>query len=83
MQKFLEEETRTSPPTERERLLARFERVLRRMPLNTQVVNSYPLVGIDVVPALPKPSKMAQLMKLLQEANLPEEKERDRVDYWK
>ena len=38
---------------------------------------------MDVVPIRPKPNKLAQVMRLLQEANLREEKERDRADYWK
>ena len=51
------------------------------MSLNTRDANGYPLQGIDVVPV--RPNKLSQLMKLLQEANLREEKERDRADYWK
>ena len=49
----------------------------------TRDVHGYPLEGLDVVPVRPKPSKLAQVMRLLQEANLREEKERDRADYWK
>ena len=49
----------------------------------TRDVHGYPLEGVDVVPARPKHSKLAQVMRLLQEANLREEKERDRADYWK
>ena len=41
----------------------------------TRDVHGYPLEGLDVVPARPKPSKLAQVMRLLQEAN--------RADYWK
>ena len=40
--------------------------------LNTRDANSYPLQGVDVVPARPKP--ISQVMKLLQEANIREEK---------
>ena len=53
------------------------------MSLNT---NGYPLEGIDVVPIhqkVHKPNKMAELMKLLQEANRREEKERENTDYWR
>ena len=51
--------------------------------MNTRDENGYPLEGIDVVPIRPKkPSKMAELMKLLQETNRREEKERENADYW-
>ena len=56
------------------------------MSLNTRDKNGYPLEGIDVVPIRPrvhKPNKMAELMKLLQEANRCEEKERENIDYWR
>ena len=56
------------------------------MSLNTRDKNGYPLEGIDVVPIRPrvhKPNKMAELMKLLQEANRREEKERENTDYWR
>ena len=49
----------------------------------TRDAHGYPLQGVDVVPVRPKPSKLSQIMKLLQEANVREEKERDRADYWK
>ena len=49
----------------------------------TRDAQGYPLQGEDVVPVRPKPSKLSQVMKLLQEANIREEKERDRADYWK
>ena len=49
----------------------------------TRDANGYPLQGVDVVPVRPKPNRLAQVMKLLQEANIREEKERDRADYWK
>ena len=45
--------------------------------------NGYPLQGIDVVPERPKPSKMAQLVKLLREANRREEKANDEATYWR
>ena len=52
--------------------------------MNTRDENGYPLEGIDVVPARPKkPNKMGELMKLLQEANRREEKEREHADYWR
>ena len=59
--------------------------MLRTMSLKdpTRDANGYPLQGVDIVPVRPKPSKLSQVMKLLQEANLREEKERDRADYWK
>ena len=49
----------------------------------TRDAHGYPLRGVDVVPVRTKPSKLSQIMKLLQEANIREEKERDRADYWK
>ena len=55
------------------------------MSLNTRDKNGYPLEGIDVVPIRPrvhKPNKMAELMKLLQEPNRREERERENADYW-
>ena len=57
----------------------------RSMSLNTRDEQGYPLEGIDVVPIRPKvkePNKMAELMKLLQEANRREEKEHEHADYW-
>ena len=45
--------------------------------------NGYPLQGIDVVPERPKPSKMAQLVKLLREANRREEKANDEAAHWR
>ena len=45
--------------------------------MNMRDEQGYPLEGIDVVPIRPKvkkPNKMAELMKLLQEANRREEK---------
>ena len=56
------------------------------MSLNTRDKDGYPLEGVDVVPIRPKvnkPNKMAELMKLLQEANRREEKEREHADYWR
>ena len=54
------------------------------MSLNTRDKNGYPLEGIDVVPVRPKKvNKMPELMKLLQEANRREEKERENADYWR
>ena len=57
------------------------------MSLNTREptcdANGNLLQGVDIVPVRPKPSKLSQVMKLLQEANLREEKERDRADWWK
>ena len=55
------------------------------MSLNTQDKNGYPLEGIDLVPIRPKDNKvnkMAELMKLLPEANQREERERENADYW-
>ena len=50
--------------------------------MNTRDKNGYPLEGIDVVPIRPKKlNKMAELMKLLQEANRREEKERENAEY--
>ena len=67
--------------------MARTQRVLRTMSLNTREptrdANGYLLQGVDIVPVRPKPSKLPQVMKLLQEANLREEKERERADCWK
>ena len=52
--------------------------------MNTRDKNGFPLEGIDVVPIRPKkPNKMTELMKLLQEANRREEKERENADYWR
>ena len=52
--------------------------------MNTRDEQGYPLEGIDVVPIRPKKrNKMAELMKLLQEANRREEKERENADYWR
>ena len=52
--------------------------------MNTRDKNGYPLEGIDVVPIRPKkPNKMAELMKLLQEVNRREEKERENAEYWR
>ena len=51
------------------------------MSLNTRDKNGYPREGIDVVSK--KPNKMVELMKLLQEANRREEKERENADYWR
>ena len=56
------------------------------MSLNTLDENGYPLEGIDVVPTRPKVNKlnkMAELMKLLQEANRGEEKELEDANYWR
>ena len=54
------------------------------MSINTRDKNGYPLEGIDVVPIRPKkPNKMTELMKLLQEANRREEKERENAEYWR
>ena len=54
------------------------------MSLNTRDKEGYPLEGNDVVPVrAKKPSKMAELMKLLQEANRREEKEREDANYWR
>ena len=52
------------------------------MSLNTRDKDGYPLEGVDIVRPK-KPSKMAELMKLLQEANRREEKEREEADYWR
>ena len=49
----------------------------------TRDAHGYPLQGVDVVPVRTKRSQLSQVMKLLQEANIREEKERDRADYWK
>ena len=59
--------------------------MLRAMSLKdpTRDAQGYPLQGVDVVPVRPKQSKLTQIMRLLQEANIREEKERDRADYWK
>ena len=66
MQKFIEEETGISLASDGQRVLARSQRVLRSMSMNTRDKNGYPLEGIDVVPIRPKkPNKMAELMKLL------------------
>ena len=52
--------------------------------MNMRDKNGYPLEGIDMVPIHPKkPNNMAELMKLLQEANRCEEKERENADYWR
>ena len=55
------------------------------MSLNTRDENGYPLEGVDVVPERPKVNKvnkMAELMKLLQEANRREEQANERAGYW-
>ena len=53
------------------------------MSLNTRDKKGYLLEGIDVVPIRPKVNKMAELIKLLQEANRREEKERENANYWR
>ena len=52
------------------------------MSLNTRDKDGYPLESVDIVRPK-KPSKIAELMKLLQEANRREEKEREDADYWR
>ena len=44
----------------------------------TRDAHGYPLQGVDVVPVRPKPSKLSQIMKLLQEANIRKEGTRPR-----
>jgi len=71
----------TSVGSNREWILARFERVLRSMSLKTRDADGYPLQGIDVVPERVSENRkrvdvkdnLSKLIGLLQEANHREE----------
>ena len=83
MQKFREKETTTSLETDRERILARSESVLRSMSLSTRDAQGYPISGIDVVPHYPQkpPTRIGELT-LLQQANRREDL-KETVEYWR
>ena len=65
--------------------MARLERVLRSMSLNTRDAHGYPLQGVDVVPERPKPkdTTLSKLIKFLREATQREEEANRRAEHWR